>query len=151
MRFQFCGNFTLQWRDKSVITSQITDNSINYPKACSRRTAPKYQSSTLQALCRWNAAVTTSTEGHRGTVMHYWSSVRGILTFCFMMASSNGNISRVTGPLCGELIGNQWTPLTKASDAEPWYFLLSSPEQTVGQTIKTPVIWDAIALIMMSL
>ena len=31
-----------------------------------------------------------------------------------MMTSSNGNIFRVTGPLCGEFTG----PRTKASDAE---------------------------------
>ena len=68
-----------------------------------------------------------------------------------MMASSNGNIFRVTGPLCGEFTGHRWTPLTKASDAELWCFLWSAPEQTVEQTIETPVIWDAIALIMMSL
>ena len=30
-----------------------------------------------------------------------------------MMTSSNGNISRVTGPLCGEFIGHRWIPLTK--------------------------------------
>ena len=39
----------------------------------------------------------------------------------------------------------------KASDAELWCFLLSAPEQTVEQTIGTPVILDAIALIMTSL
>ena len=36
----------------------------------------------------------------------------------FMMTSSNGNIFRVTGHLCGEFIGPRWIPLTKASDAE---------------------------------
>ena len=35
-----------------------------------------------------------------------------------MMTSSYGNIFRVTGPLCGEFIGNRWIPLTKACDAE---------------------------------
>ena len=35
-----------------------------------------------------------------------------------MMTSSNGNIFRVTGPLCGEFTGHRWIPLTKASDAE---------------------------------
>ena len=34
-----------------------------------------------------------------------------------MMTSSNGNIFRVTGPLCGEFTGHRWIPLTKASDA----------------------------------
>ena len=41
-----------------------------------------------------------------------------------MMTSSNGNLIRVTGPLCGEFTGDQWIPLTKASDAELWSFLL---------------------------
>ena len=63
------------------------------------------------------------------------------------MTSSNGNIFRVTGPLWGESTGHRWIPLTKASDAELWCFLLS----TVAQTTDTPVIWDAIALIMTSL
>ena len=45
-----------------------------------------------------------------------------------MMTSSNGNIFRVTGPLCGEFTGDRWIPLTKASDAEVWCFLSSVPE-----------------------
>ena len=35
-----------------------------------------------------------------------------------MMTSSNENIFRVTGPLCGDFTGHRWIPLTKASDAE---------------------------------
>ena len=42
-------------------------------------------------------------------------------------------------------------PLTKACDAELRFFLWSAPEQTVEQTIKTPVIWVTITLIMMPL
>ena len=60
-----------------------------------------------------------------------------------MMTSSNGNIFLVTGPLCEEFTGHRWIPLTKASDAELSCFLWSAPEQTVWQTIMTPVIWDA--------
>ena len=33
------------------------------------------------------------------------------------MMTSNGNIFRVTGPLCGEFTGHRWIPDTKASDA----------------------------------
>ena len=50
-----------------------------------------------------------------------------------MMTSSNGNIFRVTGHLCGEFTGPRWIPLTKASDAELWCFLWSVPEQTVSK------------------
>ena len=45
-----------------------------------------------------------------------------------MMPSSNGNIFRVTGPLCGECTGCQWISLTKTSDPELWCFLWSTPE-----------------------
>ena len=40
--------------------------------------------------------------------------------------------------------------LFKANDAEICCFLWSAPEQTVEQTIEMPVIWDAMALIMVS-
>ena len=65
-----------------------------------------------------------------------------------MMTSSNGNIFRVTGPLCGENTGHRWIPLTKASDAELWCFLWSPPEQSVEYTTEMPVIWDAIRPIL---
>ena len=45
-----------------------------------------------------------------------------------MMTSSNGNIFRVTGNLCGEFTGPRWIPRTKASDAELWCFLWSASE-----------------------
>ena len=50
-----------------------------------------------------------------------------------MMTSSNGNIFRVTGALCGEFTGHRWIPRTKASDAELWCFLRSW-----GWWFKTP-------------
>ena len=40
-----------------------------------------------------------------------------------MMTSSNGNIFRVTGPLCGEFTSPRWIPRTKASDAELRFFI----------------------------
>ena len=43
------------------------------------------------------------------------------------MTSSNGNILRVTDPLCGEFSGHRWITLTKASGAELWNFLWSAP------------------------
>ena len=46
----------------------------------------------------------------------------------YMMTSSNGNIFRVTGHLCGEFTGSRWIPRTKASEAELWYFLWSASE-----------------------
>ena len=45
-----------------------------------------------------------------------------------MMTSSNGNIFRVTGHLCGEFTGPRWISHTKVSDAELWYFLWPASE-----------------------
>ena len=45
-----------------------------------------------------------------------------------MMTSSNRNIFRVTGHLCGEFTGQRWIPCTEASDAELWCFLWSASE-----------------------
>ena len=61
------------------------------------------------------------------------SLLRLVVFFFFynMMTSSNGNIFRVTGPLCGEIAGHRWIPRTKASDAELWCFLWSAPEWTL--------------------
>ena len=42
----------------------------------------------------------------------------------FMMTSSNRNIFRVTGHLCGEYTGRRRIPHTKASDAELWCFFI---------------------------
>ena len=49
----------------------------------------------------------------------------GCSVVCFvMMASSNGNIFRVTGPLWRESIGNRWITPTKCSDTELMIFSL---------------------------
>ena len=46
----------------------------------------------------------------------------------YMMTSSNGNIFRITGPLCREFTGHRWIPRIMASDAELWCFLWSTSE-----------------------
>ena len=43
-------------------------------------------------------------------------------TLYHMMTSSNGNIFGVTGPLWVEFTGHLCIPLTKATDAELWWF-----------------------------
>ena len=49
--------------------------------------------------------------------------------WCYhVMTSSNGDIFRITGHLCGEFIGPRWIPRTKASDAELWCFLWSASQ-----------------------
>ena len=53
-----------------------------------------------------------------------------------IMTSSNGNIFRVTGPLCGEFTGHWWIPLTKAGGTELLRSLWPVREQTVRQTSR---------------
>ena len=66
-----------------------------------------------------------------------------------MTTSLNGNIVRVTGPLWGESTSHGWFPLTKPVTRNFGVFsLIFAPEQTVEQTIETPIIQDAVALIM---
>ena len=47
----------------------------------------------------------------------YWFAI-----LCIMMTSSNGNIFRVTGLLCGEFTGARWILRTKVSNEELWCF-----------------------------
>ena len=54
-------------------------------------------------------------------------------------------------PFVREATGHRWISLTKSSDAELWCFLWSALEHMVGETVTTPVIGDATALIMASL
>ena len=56
------------------------------------------------------------------------------------MTSSNGNIFRV-GPLCGEFTDHRWIPLTKASDAELFFYLRLNKrlvEQSRRRWFETP-------------
>ena len=94
--------------------------------------------STFQQSCPWT--------GSTFVVMKAWTS-----SDVFIITSTNGNIFRVTGFLCGEFTGHRWIPCTKDSDAELWHFFLSASEPTVEQTMETLVIWDATPLIMTSL
>ena len=57
-------------------------------------------------------------------ILHAWNTVKtpqSMRSLCMMM-SSNGNIFRVTGHLCGEITGPRRLPRTKACDAELWCF-----------------------------
>ena len=65
----------------------------------------------------------------------------------FIMTSLNGNIFHIAGPLWGESTGHWWIPLTKASDMELGVFF-DLFSLMAKQTIETPVMADAITLIM---
>ena len=66
--------------------------------------------------------------------LYFRSVARNVNESLFlMMTSSNGNIFRVTGYLCGEFTGPRWIPRTKASDAELWCFLRSAPNKRLSK------------------
>ena len=56
-----------------------------------------------------------------------------------MMTSSNGNIFRVTGPLCGEFTGHRWIPLTKpVTRSFGVFFDLRLSKQSTRRWFETP-------------
>ena len=67
------------------------------------------------------------------------------------MASSNGNISRVTAPLLGESNGHGWIILTNDVWRGALMFHWSGHEPKFEQKIETPVTWNAVAHIVTSL
>ena len=56
-------------------------------------------------------------QNHGRWSIFLWERAKCPFDNMIMMMSSNGNIFRVTGHLCGEFTGLQWIPRTKASDA----------------------------------
>ena len=98
----------------------------------------------IQMQIKWWFQVQNSLEyNHQSFITSQIAKTQGST----MMTSSNGNIFRVSGLLWGESTDHRMIPLTKASDAELWYFLWSAHKQTMKQTIESRVIWDAIVLI----
>ena len=81
-----------------------------------RNTHDKFAIVKCQGIFFWKDAV-----GVWGIVKYYRMSYH-------MMTSSNGNIFRVTGHLCGKFTGPRWISRTKASYAELWCFLWFTPE-----------------------
>ena len=81
-----------------------------------------YTASYMRTIIKW------SLRGYTVAVRVYFVISTFLFAVTFMMTSSNGNIFRVTGHLCGEFIGHQWIPRTKASDADHWCFFWSAPE-----------------------
>ena len=70
----------------------------------------------------------TALKYHTKSSVEYITNSLAWALIAYMMTSSNGNVFRVTGHLCGEFTGPRWIPHTKASDAELWCFLWSAPE-----------------------
>ena len=67
---------------------------------------------------------------HRSKISS-WIRIHNALFLWYLIPTHDDVINwkyfRVTDHLCGEFSGHRWIPLTKASDAELWCFLWSTP------------------------
>ena len=88
---------------------------------------------------QWSAALGC----HSGITIFITFALLHFVCVCVCVCGGGGGSPPVTGgfPSRG--------PVTRSFDV--FFFFLPAPQQTVKQTMETPVIWDAIALIMMSL
>ena len=76
-------------------------------------------------LCRRDFQSSSLNQNTSETWLHQSSFLLGRL---FMMTSSNGNIFRIAGPLCGNSPVTGEFPTQRASNAELWCFLWSASE-----------------------
>ena len=107
------------------------------------------QSLTVYYITAMISLMSTRSVGYLGCQFQGLSvcihSVKWSVLYFSMMTSSDGNIFRVTGFLCGEFTGHWWIPLLKASDAELWCFLWSAPldkrlgKQSWGRWFEKPL------------
>ena len=88
-----------------------------------------YLVSRQQAFVMSDKAVHTPSE--MTMLVHVWWGSSWLV-----MPSSNGNLL----PFVRESTVHQWIPLPKDSNENLWYFLWFAPEETVEQTIETPMI-----------
>ena len=89
----------------------------------------------------------------RGDISPVMQLQRMVLSKIILMTLSNGNIFRVTGPLCVEFTGQRWIPLTKASDAELLCFLWSASwinNRQAGDLRRHRAHFDVIVMITFS-
>ena len=116
--FQVCANMRSNLRCIRL-TSQERHRLLNHRQfdylfySLLRPTTKKTSDSALLALCEGNSPFSdrfpsekaSDTESLSVSWRYHVRSDFGPLLACFMMTSSNGNIFRVTGPLCGEFTG----------------------------------------------
>ena len=118
------------WNVTHILKSLIDWSSINQCGTVGSLAA----SSERCGVISWaiiNNGIWSATKKKIMNSMHWiiLSSNRGHVT----MTSFNGNNFCITGLLWWESTCHRWIPLTKASDAELWFFLRSPCQQTVEQ------------------
>ena len=133
---------TIQWRRMRLMAFQITGIRLFVYQRI--QTRHKYEwpsvkdnnrllvSSPHKMLAMWKACLCNDV-----MIRDLWTSCcippRADVHALCMMMSSNGNIFRVTAPLCGEFTGDLWIPRISASDMELWCFLWSAPNKWLSK------------------
>ena len=133
-RYDIIAHMSMRWSWTITATSNDRHGVSNYRSvgclfiSLFILTTKKHQRSALLSLCEGNPPVTDGFPAQMDGNAENVSTWRDNDIGPRMITSSNGNIFRVTGPLCGELIDHRWIPLTKACDTELWCFFLSVSE-----------------------
>ena len=96
---------------------------LGVSSACAQPITGQVTEVTCPVIGRAQPELTPSKRQKVGPSVAIWWDAFGSAFWLHMMTSSNGNIFRVTGHLCGEFTGPRWIPHTKASDAELWCML----------------------------
>ena len=128
--FQFL--YTLQWRHNErdgLSNRQHIECLLNYITGCLGADQRKTSQLRVTCLCEGNPPVTDGLicppRTHIISTGHY-----AFQSFAakFMMTSSNGNIFRVTGPLCGNSPVTGEFPAQRPVTGGLWCFLWFAPE-----------------------
>ena len=123
------------WRNDNWQLWQVLQNShqplelINQPNNTTDQQVP------LLIIKFYHPHVISSLESSKSTQFNVilWHTshnngvpIESLESWSVMMMSCHRNAFHITGPLWGESTGYRWIPLSKASDAELWWFLLLS-------------------------
>ena len=134
-----CSGTTFQWRHMSVMASQIIGNLTLCSTKCSGSEQRKRQNHFHVMLSSWR--ISLANNRNKTTVQHRFDIHGDVI---------NWKLFSYYWPFVRGTTGYGGIPLTKTID----FFLCfhwSAPEQTFEQTMETPMISDAIGLIMTSL
>ena len=128
-----------------------SDNGKKWQGICKKHVPHKQTKLTCVLRDDWTFMEVQFYMENLGAFQKQVGEIKNAKCLCFgqpnsMMTSPNGNIFRVTGPLWGDPMDfhhkGRWRALM---------FFCDLPENKIEHTIETPVIWDAITLILTSL
>ena len=149
---------------ESMMVSSLAHICVTRPQWINQNTDVFIQGrASDQALCKMSAILVRPQYGTCYLRRAFWGTVSDFIAYlsavfadqmswnpvsystAIIMTSSNGNIFHITGPFWGESTSQWWFPSQGASNTgfDAFFHLCLNVEQT----IKMPLIWEAIVLI----